>query len=443
MDAKLTIRWLRWLAPALLMAAPVLAQAGVQIQHWKTSSGARVYFVESHDLPILDISVEFPAGSGADTPEKSGLASMTRHMIGLGAEGLDEDRISKSFADVGAVFGGRFESDRAGVSLRTLSSERERRQALDTFTKVLQQPSFPESVLEREKARTIAALKEADTKPETIADRAFEKLLYGSHPYGLRGSGEIDTVAALKREDLVAFYGARYTRNRAVVAIMGDVSRKEAESIAESLTQGLPEGGTLPPLPEVAPPEKAQLERISHPASQAHILVGYTGMTRNDPDYFPLWVGNYALGGGGFVSRLTEEVRQKRGLAYSVYSYFLPLEQRGPFQIGLQTKKEQAEEALRVVRETLENYIAKGITSEELKAAKDNIIGGFPLRIDSNKKIIEYLAMIGFYQLPLTYLDDFIGNVEKVTAAQIRDAFRRRIRTGDLVTVVVGAADPK
>lgn len=440
MDAKLIIRWL---APALLMAAPVLAQAGVQIQHWQTSSGARVYFVESHDLPILDISVEFPAGSGADTPEKSGLASMTRHMIGLGAEGLDEDRISKAFADVGAVFGGRFESDRAGISLRTLSSERERRQALDTFTKVLQQPSFPESVLEREKARTIAALKEADTKPETIADRAFEKLLYGSHPYGLRGSGEIDTVAALKREDLVAFYGARYTRNRAVVAIMGDVSRKEAESIAESLTQGLPGGGTLPPLPEVAAPEKAQLERIPHPASQAHILVGYTGMTRNDPDYFPLWVGNYALGGGGFVSRLTEEVRQKRGLAYSVYSYFLPLEQRGPFQIGLQTKKEQAEEALRVVRETLENYIAKGITSEELKAAKDNIIGGFPLRIDSNKKIIEYLAMIGFYQLPLTYLDDFIGNVEKVTAAQIRDAFRRRIRTGDLVTVVVGAADPK
>jgi len=440
MDAKLIIRWL---APALLMAAPVLAQAGVQIQHWQTSSGARVYFVESHDLPILDISVEFAAGSGADTPEKSGLASMTRHMIGLGAEGLDEDRISKAFADVGAVFGGRFESDRAGISLRTLSSERERRQALDTFTKVLQQPSFPESVLEREKARTIAALKEADTKPETIADRAFEKLLYGSHPYGLRGSGEIDTVAALKREDLVAFYGARYTRNRAVVAIMGDVSRKEAESIAESLTQGLPGGGTLPPLPEVAAPEKAQLERIPHPASQAHILVGYTGMTRNDPDYFPLWVGNYALGGGGFVSRLTEEVRQKRGLAYSVYSYFLPLEQRGPFQIGLQTKKEQAEEALRVVRETLENYIAKGITSEELKAAKDNIIGGFPLRIDSNKKIIEYLAMIGFYQLPLTYLDDFIGNVEKVTAAQIRDAFRRRIRTGDLVTVVVGAADPK
>jgi len=438
------IRFLvRWLAPAFLLAAPTLAQAGVQIEHWKTPSGARVYFVENHGLPILDISVEFAAGSGADTAEKSGLASMTQHMIGLGADGLDEDRISKAFADVGAVFGGRFDTDRAGITLRTLSSERERRQALDTFMRVLQQPTFPEAVLDREKTRSIAALKEADTKPESIADRGFDRLLFGRHPYGLRGSGEVDTVAALQRDDLVAFYRARYTRGQAVVAIMGDLSRKEAEAIAESLTQGLPEGGPVPPLPKVVPPEKAQTERISHPASQAHILIGYTGMTRDDPDYFPLWVGNYALGGGGFASRLTEEVRQKRGLAYSVYSYFVPLEQPGPFQIGLQTKKEQAEEALKVVRETLEGFISKGITDKELKAAKDNIIGGFPLRIDSNKKILEYLAMIGFYQLPLTYLDDFIGKVEKVTASQIRDAFRRRIRTGDLVTVVVGAADPK
>ncbi len=439
---SISLLW-RWLAPALLMALPVLAQAGVKVQHWQTSSGARVYFVENHDLPILDISVEFPAGSGADTAEKSGLASMTQHMLGLGAEGLDEDGISKAFADVGAAFGGRFDNDRAGVTLRTLSSERERRQALETFTRVLQLPSFPEAVLDREKTRTIAALKEADTKPETIADRAFDKLLYGSHPYGLRGSGEISTVAALQREDLVGFYQTRYTRDRAVVAIMGDVSRQEANTIAETLTRGLPAGGPVPPLPEVVPPDGPQVERISHPASQAHILVGYTGMTRNDPDYFPLWVGNYALGGGGFASRLTEEVRQKRGLAYSVYSYFLPLAQPGPFQIGLQTKKEQAEEALHLVRETLENYIAKGITDKELKAAKDNIIGGFPLRIDSNRKIVEYLAMIGFYQLPLTYLDDFIGRVEKVTASQIREAFKRRIRTGDLVTVVVGAADSK
>jgi zinc protease len=427
----------------LLLLAALPAQAGVQIQHWQASSGARVYFVENHDLPILDVSVDFPAGSSADTPERSGLAAMTQHLLGLGAEGLNEEQISKAFADVGASFSGRLDTDRSGLSLRTLSAEREKKQALETFGRVLQKPTFPEAVLEREKARTIAAIRESDTKPETIADRAFDRLLYGGHPYALRGSGEPDTVARLARRNLEDFYRARYTRGGAVVAIMGDVARPEAEAIAESLTAGLADGAPAPPLPEVALPERARSERIAHPATQAHILVGYPGISRGDPDYFPLWVGNYILGGGGFVSRLTEEVRQKRGYAYSVYSYFAPLRKQGPFQIGLQTRKEQAAEALALVRETLEEFIAGGVTEKELKAARDNIVGGFPLRIDSNKKIHEYLSVIGFYGLPLSYLDDFPKNVEKVTAAQIRDAFRRRIDPERLVTVVVGAGEGK
>jgi zinc protease len=431
----------KWLWLFFLLALP--AQAGVQIQSWQTSAGARVLFVENHDLPILDVSVDFPAGSGADTPAKSGLASMTRHLLGLGAEGLDEEAIAKAFADVGAVFSGRFDADRAGLTLRTLSSEREKRQALDTFGRVLQKPTFPEPVLEREKARTIAAIRESDTKPETIADRAFERLLYGGHPYGLRGSGEPETVAGLTRQDILDFYGRHYARGRAVVAILGDITRSEAESLAENLTRDMPEGGPPAPPPAVTLPGEPRVERIAHPATQAHILLGYPGITRTDPDYFPLWVGNYILGGGGFVSRLTEEVRQKRGYAYSVYSYFMPLREAGPFQIGLQTRKEQAQEALDVVRATLDEFIARGPSEKELKAAKDNIIGGFPLRIDSNRKIADYLAMIGFYGLPLSYLEDFPKNVEKVTAAQIRDAFRRRIDPGRLVTVVVGAADAK
>ncbi|HEX9180130.1 MAG TPA: pitrilysin family protein, partial [Burkholderiales bacterium] len=406
----------------LLGALP--AQAGVQIQSWQASTGARVLFVENHDLPILDVSVDFPAGSSADTPEKSGLASMTNHLLGLGAEGMGEEAISRVFADVGAMFAGRFDTDRAGLSLRTLSSDREKMQALETFSRVLQKPTFPEAVLERERARTIAALKESDTKPETISDRAFEKLLYGGHPYGLRGSGEQETVAGLKRQDLADFYQRQYARSRAVVAIMGDVTRAEAEVLAETLTRDLPEGGAAAALPPVKSPEQARSERIPHPATQAHILVGTTGISRGDPDYFPLWVGNHILGGGGFVSRLTEEVRQKRGYAYSVYSYFMPLKERGPFQIGLQTRKDQAGEALEVVRSTLADFIANGPTEKELKAAKDNIVGGFPLRIDSNRKIHEYLSVIGFYGLPLSYLDDFPGKVEKVTAAQIRDAFK-------------------
>ena len=416
------------------------AFAILPIQNWQTSTGARVYFVESHQLPMLDVSIDFAAGSGRDTPAKSGLASLTRHMLSLGADGLSEDEIAEKFADVGAQLDGRFDQDRAGVTLRTLSSARERDQALDVLSRVVQLPEFPGKVLDREKIRLVAMLKEAATKPESIAEHAFYSLLYGSHPYALRTSGEVDSVEPLKREDLVQFYRAYYNANNAVVAIIGDVSRETAQEIAEKLTAKLPEAAAPPALPQVSSPTQAQNREIPHPATQSHILLGYPGMKRGDPDYFALYVGNYILGGGGFSSRFVEQVRQKRGLAYSVYSYFIPLKEQGPFQIGLQTKKEQADEALKVVRETLRDFIAKGPTEQELKAAKQNLVGGFPLRIDSNRKILEYLAVIGFYRLPLTYLDDFVPRVGKVTVAQIKSAFQRRVNPDDMVTIIVGAS---
>lgn len=421
---------------------PVAARAGLPIQHWQTQGGAGVYFVESRDLPILDVSVDFPAGSSADVREKSGTAAFTHTLLGLGAGGLGENEISARLADVGAQLGGRFDTDRAGITLRTLSGRREREQSIDILTRILQQPEFPQAVVEREKARVIAALRESDTKPATIAERAFARLLYGDHPYALRESGEIDTVANLSRDDLVRFYRSRYTAAGATLAIIGDLSRSEAEALAERLTAALPPGRPSLELPAVKDPA-GESERIAHPASQSHILLGYPGVERNDPDYFPLYVGNYILGGGGFVSRLNQEIREKRGMAYSVYSYFLPLKARGPFQVGLQTQKEQADEALALVKSTLTRFVQQGPAVQELKKAKQNIIGGFPLRIDSNRKILDYLAVIGFYRLPLTYLDDFLTRVDQVTVAQIRDAFQRRINPERVVTVVVGAPEPK
>ncbi len=413
-------------------------QAGVKIQQWQTASGAEVYFVENHDLPILDISVNFAAGSAHDTAEKSGLAGITRYLMTLGAAGMTDEKISKEMADVGAILGGDFDADRAAFSLRTLSSEREKTQALDVFTKILQQPDFPENVLEREKARIISSLQESATQPESISSKAFMKALYGNHPYSLDESGEVDTVAKIQRDDLQRFYKQYYGAKGAVVAIIGDLTREQAGNIAENVTGGLPQAPAAKPIPAVAPPTQPLVKRIAHPASQSHILLGYTGIKRGDADLFPLYVGNYILGGGGFVSRLTEEVREKRGLVYSVYSYFMPMAELGPFQIGLQTKKDQAEDALKLVKETLDKFIKDGVTEVELKAAKANIIGGFPMRIDSNSKILNYLAMIGFYKLPLNYLDEYNNNVEKVTVAQIKDAFSRRLKPEDFVTVIVG-----
>ena len=413
------------------------AQAGLKIQQWQTSRGAEVYFVENHDLPIIDISTNFYAGSARDDAAKPGVAGITRHVMTLGAAGLSDEKISKQFADVGAQLGGGVDDDKSSLKLRTLSSALERDKALDLYIKILQKPDFPDDVLAREKARVIAGLKEAATQPETIADKAFSKALFGSHPYGF--NAEPEQVDQIKRDDVQKFYRTYYGAQGAVIALIGDMSREQAAQIAEKISLDLPNADKPAPLAKVAYPTAASERRIAHPATQAHILLGYPGMKRGDADFYPLYVGNYVLGGGGFVSRLTEEVREKRGLVYSVYSYFMPMAELGQFQVGLQTKREQADAALALVRETLNKFIKDGVTDAELKAAKQNLVGGFPMRIDSNGKILDYLSLIGFYHLPMTYLDEFNENLNKVTKAQIKDAFNRRINPEKMVTVVVGS----
>ncbi|MDX8379759.1 MAG: pitrilysin family protein [Gallionella sp.] len=422
-----------------LCCVTVVANAIPQIQHWQSASGAKVLFVENHDIPMLDVAVNVPAGSAYD--RKSGVASMTHNLLDLGAKGLSEDAIASGLADIGAQLGGSIDQDRASVTLRTLSSERE--PALAIMARVLQHPTFNADILTREKTRLIAALKEAQTRPEYRASRLFQKALYGTHPYAQPVAGEVASVETITTGNLQDFYRAHYNAKRAVVAIMGDVTRAKAERIALQLTSQLPVSTEQFIIPAVNMQIKASEQRIAHPASQSHLLIGVPGMSRTDPDYFPLYVGNYILGGGGFVSRLMNEVREKRGLAYSVYSYFMPLKLPGPFQIGLQTKKSQANEALALVRKTLKNFVAHGPTAKELHAAKQNIVGGFPLRINSNRKILAYLSVIGFYDLPYRYLNDFQGRVERVTLAQIRDAFKRHIHPDAMATVMVGAPEDK
>lgn len=422
---------------ALLFAAA--AQAGVKIQHWTAPSGAQVYFVEAHDIPILDVEVDFSAGSGYDPAGKAGLAAMTQGLLDTGAGGLDEEAISGRLVDIGARMSGSVDADRAGVSLRTLSSAKERTAALDLLQTVLTKPTFPEGPFAREKGRLIAAIQEADTQPEHLAAKRFAAAIYPGHPYGV--SATVDSVTGISREDVVAFHRDTYAAKRAVVSLIGDISRAEAEAIAQSLTAGLPAGLPDTGFPPVTLPAATTI-LVPHPAAQSHILVGLPAMSRTDPDYFPLLVGNYSLGGGGFVSRLMQEVREKRGYAYSVYSYFFPRKQEGPFEIGLQTKRDQAEQALAVVRETLAGFLRDGPSEAELAAAKKNFIDGLPLRIDSNAKILGYLSVIGFYGLPLTYLDDFPAKVAAVTTAQVRDAFRRHVKPENLVTVIV-ASDEK
>jgi len=411
-----------------------MAEAGPKIEHWIAPSGARVFFVENHTLPILDVQVDFAAGTSFDPPGKSGLAALTHGLLDMGVQGMDETQISNRLADLGALLSGSADMDRASLSLRTLSADDKRIPALEVLGAVLTTPRFKPEVFKREQARTVVALKEALTRPEAIASKAFWAAMYPQHAYGRQAAPE--SVNALQHADLAAFYRKHYTAQRASVSIVGDLSRVQAEALAQQLTAGLPSGGAVAALGVPQLPVASE-QRIAHPAAQAHVLLGLPALKRGDPDFFALIVGNYSLGGGGFVSRLMKEVREKRGYAYSVHSYFLPLAQPGPFQIGLQTKKAQANDALKVTRDVLAGFLAEGPGEAELQAAKQNLVGSFPLRLDSNRKILENVAVIGFYGLPLDYLDHYAENVEKVTSAEIRAAFARHVRPENMVTVVV------
>lgn len=427
---------------ACLLGLPLSGHAALEIQNWQTPEGAQVVFVESHELPILDVAVNFPAGSARDPAGKAGLAHLTHGLLDQGAGGITDTTIAHRLADVGAVLSGSFDRDRAGVNLRTLSSAAEKSAALDILTRVLQRPDFPQAVIKREKQRLISAIREAEADPGSVASKAFYRAIYAAHPYAHDETGDPVAIGKLTRGDLQQFYRTHYSAPNAVIALMGDISRAEAEAIAARIASGLSGAAVVPALPAPVAAQPSDT-RIAHPSTQSHVLMGVVGMARSDPDYFPLFVGNYVLGGGGFDSRLMREVRDKRGYAYSAYSYFAPMMEAGPFQLGLQTKLEQTEDALKVARETLRTFIADGPSEADLVQAKSNLTGGFPLRFDSNRKILEYLSVIGFYKLPLDYLDTWIDKVNAVDVAAVKRAFAQRVDPDKLVTVVVGAGSAR
>ena len=422
--------------------------AGLPIQHWTQPSGAGVWLVESHGLPMVDVEVDFDAGGRREPAEKAGLASVAASMSdkGLEARGglpaLDENQLSEAWADLGAGFGASAGSDRMSFTLRSLTDAKLLSTALTLAARQLAEPSFPDAVWQRERQRYAASLREAMTRPATVASRAYTAAVYGKHPYGYETTEE--SLARIATGDMREWFTRYLHPCSAKVSIVGDVTRAQADEIATALLARLPQRAceALPAVAEV-PALAAPVQRdIPFASAQAHVMIGQPGYKRSDPDYFPLLVGNYILGGGGFVSRLTAEVREKRGLSYSVYSYFSPGLHAGAFTLGLQTRPDQAAEATRVAREVLARFMAEGPTESELKAAKDYLVGSFALRIDSNAKLLDNVASIAWNNLPLDYLDTWTHEVERVKVADIRAAFARKLQPERMVTVVVGARAP-
>ena len=462
---------------ALTLVTSHAALAAIPIQQWNLANGARVWLVESHGIPMVDVQVDFDAGARRDPAGKSGLAGVTARMtskgiaagdraagppqgasaplggsavapatsVGVNEPALDENQLSEAWADLGGSFGGGASADRMSFTMRSLTYPDLLPKAVQLAARQLGEPSFPETVWLRDRERMSASIREANTRPATIAGRAFAAAVYGTHPYGFETTEA--SLAQIDVGDMRDYYRSHIEPCRARVSLVGDVSRAQAETLVNSLLARLPQRAgascdALQPVADVTPLTQPRVEAIAFPSAQAHVLIGQPGYKRSDPDFFPLTVGNYILGGGGFVSRLTNEVREKRGLSYSVYSYFAPGLHAGAFTVGMQTRPDQTAQAVTVSREVLERFVTEGPTEAELKAAKDNLVGGFALRIDSNRKLLDNVANIAWNNLPLDYLDTWTRQVERVTLADVKAALGRKLQPGRMVVVTVGATDP-
>lgn len=423
--------------------------AAIPILHWTQPTGAQVYLVESPAIPMVDVQIAFDAGGRRDPKGQPDLANLMAASTAYGvkargsASALDENALSDAWADLGASFGGSASADRMGFALRSLTYPDLLQKATALAARQLGDASFPEAPWLRDRPKLVASLKEANTRPATLAARAFAQAVYGDHPYGAQSTEE--TLARISAADMRAVHAQALRACNAKVSIVGALNRAQADALVTQLLAYLPGTGcaALPPVPEVAALGAPREERIAFASAQAHVLVGQPGFKRNSPDFLALTVGNHILGGGGFASRLTEEVREKRGLTYGVGSGFSPGLHAGAFTIGLQTRPDQADQALALVRGVLTQFVAQGPTQKELQAAKDNLIGGFPLRLDSNRKLLDNVANIAWNQLPLDYLETWTQQVQALTVEDVRAAFARTLQPDRMVTVVLGAEPAK
>lgn len=421
----------------LLLLFSHSSYSAAKIEQWQTSQGSPVLYVETKGLPMVDIQVVFDAGSARDG-QQHGIAGLTSALLDTGAGEWNADEIAQRLESVGALLGTDVSRDTASVSIRSLTDPKLLNKALQTMQAILSQPTFNENDFQREKSRALANLKHQEESPAQIASIDFFKTLYKEHPYAHPTEGNIETLAGISAEDIKAFYRQYYVAKNALIVIVGDINKQQAKTTAESLIGNLADGNKPVALPKVNSLGAGSKKHIEFPSTQTHVLAGLIGMSRKDTDYFDLYVGNHILGGGGLVSQLFNEVREKRGLAYSASSQFVPFLRKGPFIMGLQTRNDQTTEAMNVMQKTLENFVENGPTEKELIAAKKNITGGFVMRFDNNSKLASYAAMIGFYQLPLDYLDTFQQKLEAVTATSIKNAFKNRVNPNYIHVITVG-----
>lgn len=411
--------------------------ASPKIERWKSANGATVVYSQVKELPILDIRIIFAAGASRDN-NLPGIASITNSMLSEGAAGKSANQLSEIFDSQGINFSSGSARDMGWLDIRTVTDQQHLNTAITQLNQILTQPDFPEDAIQRLTKQMQIGLRQKKQSPGAIAREQFYKAVYGSHPYGIPPQGTEESIKQFSREKIIAFYKKYYVAANATVAIVGDVDRKEAQQIIDKIFNNLPQGKHAETLPVAADLKKGEKIAIEFDSEQTHIFIGQPGIRKTDKEYFPLVVGNHILGGNALLSILGEEVRKKRGLAYSVYSHFSPMLDRGPFIIGCQTQNSRKDESLKTINKYLREFIKNGPTEKQLTQAKMNLSGSFPLGFASNSSIAGWLGNIGFYNMPLDYLDSYQENINKVTKADIIAAFQKALNPEKMITVTVG-----
>jgi zinc protease len=390
---------------------------------------------EEHSLPFVTLQLLIDAGSRRDSAGEEGAAYLTAKGLLLGTARRGEMAINEELDFMGASLRSSPGRDYATLNLRVLKKDLEK--GLDLFMEVLTQPTFPREEVKREIRSTLAAIQAAEDQPDDVAEKAFQENLFLSGPYRHPVEGTQRSLPSMTRETLERFYKQYYHPNHSILAVAGDITPEEVKTRLVPRLEKWPKGKISDaPVQNVFAkgPKTVKVDRM---LTQANIILGQAGVSRENPDYYALTIMNYILGGGGFSSRLMEEVRNKRGLAYSVYSYFEAGKFPGAFQIGLQTKNVSAREAIFLVREEMKRIQKEPVSEKEIEGARKYLIGSFPMRMDTQGKLVHFLLQVEYYGLGLDYPEKYSRLIQSVTREEVLRVARKYLQPENCILVVV------
>lgn len=427
------IRFVLSVFTAIVLAMP--AWAGLDVQMVTSPGGIKAWLVEERSIPFIAVEIGFKGGTSQDLPDKRGATYMMSGLLEEGAGNMDAAGFSKAQEALAAEFKFDAHGDALSISARFLTETRD--DAIDLLRKAIVEPRFDQAALDRVRGQIISIIAGDQKDPDEIAGDTFSKLAYGDHPYGSPSTGSNDSVNRLNRDDIVQAYKNAMARDRVYVGVVGDISAKDVGLMLDRLLGDLPEkGGVRPP--------KAQIELtggvtvVDFPSPQAVAVFGHAGISRNDPDFFAAYVMNQVFGAGGFTSRLTTEVREKRGLTYGVYTYLASYDLADVYQGSVASANDRIGEAIDVIRAEWTKLAADGVTDVELEAAKKFLTGAYPLRFDGNGRIADILMNMQLDNLPVSYLETRNNEVNAVSRADVARVAKRLMRPEDLRIVVVG-----